>query len=529
MSQGRIPDFVRQLGHRVVAYTLNISNAQARELLNGTIRLDDKRQNIFEAYIQMCVDLRARNTNSHDPQYSLVHSLSYQIQNERHVFSLWREELGGVYPKLDQTDRLKYALSNLALHTYPILLLHPASPFPPYIGNFTTFPQSPGIAKSYNDLIQEISGDVSLGKIFSPIDQARRDTVTYFSNAGRGGSILLRTFPETIVIKTYEACQLENRVSMEDYVSMLSKSVDLYRAIAEGKSVDVPVYIGFHNIGFMDITELDTSLGTLKAYSEGVYDLLPSECRPSTLGGEGREVLGLILKTKLSYKVWLDKSRDEKKWNSAVTAVFSNLDDIEKNLCLAITLAVNRTPPVSATRVWTFIWDPISLGANLSYKLNALSPMHHHLLDANDCASVSKWCDRIVERASRNLTIAFHRITSCISERLNPVDGFIDAVIALESMFGTSSTTELKFRMSMGIAKLLESDYGRRVELQKIVSDLYDDRSKIVHGAKTVSPAEATVMRNSAVDIALRCLRVLFEAKTELLSSNDRSKQILLS
>ena len=117
-------------------------------------------------------------------------------------------------------------------------------------------------------------------------------------------------------------------------------------------------------------------------------------------------------------------------------------------------------------------------------------------------------------------------MVSCISDRLDPVDGFIDAVMAWENMFGNGP--ELKFRISMAIAKLLEENVDARVRLQKAVSTLYDRRSEIVHGSKTVSHETAAVMRNEAVTIALRCLRVLYTSRTELINQKDRAKQILL-
>src|SRR6185312_8372250 len=397
---------------------------------------------------------------------------------------------------------------------YPILLLHISAPFPPFLSAFTRWPTSGPVADSHQQLLNAIIEDKAVGKIFRSKDgTARQDSVEFATSTGRSSSLQLDGFPELIVLKAFEFCRLRNDYSIDGLLKSVSTVIGHFRDLAEGKAIEIPVHIGFHNIGVIGNMELNTGLGVLRAYHAGIYSLLSPDARPSTLGGTN-EVLGFILESSTKYRVFFHKNLNDI-GTKEFERTFASLKELEEQFSLAVALAIDRTPPIGLTSAWTHIFDPISLGANLSRKFVTFSPFNHYLLDEQGGALLITWCERIKTHQSKYLNIAIHRVVSCISDRLDPVDGFIDAVMAWENMFGNGP--ELKFRISMAIAKLLEENVDARVRLQKAVSTLYDRRSEIVHGSKTVSHETAAVMRNEAVTIALRCLRVLYTSRTELI------------
>lgn len=69
------------------------------------------------------------------------------------------------------------------------------------------------------------------------------------------------------------------------------------------------------------------------------------------------------------------------------------------------------------------------------------------------------------------------------SERSNPDDKIIDLMIAAESLFGGSGTTEVLFKLSMRCAKFLGNTLEERKNINKDIKNAYERRSAIVHGA----------------------------------------------
>jgi hypothetical protein len=120
------------------------------------------------------------------------------------------------------------------------------------------------------------------------------------------------------------------------------------------------------------------------------------------------------------------------------------------------------------------------------------------------------------------------RTLSAISDRTDLLDGFIDAVMAWENMFGGRPETNL--RVCGAIAWLPEPhDYNRRSQLFDEPKDLYTKRSNLVHGAAE-SVANATACRDRAVRISIDSMRHLY-ADDKLLTvkdSADRGGMILL-
>jgi hypothetical protein len=137
-------------------------------------------------------------------------------------------------------------------------------------------------------------------------------------------------------------------------------------------------------------------------------------------------------------------------------------------------------------------------------------------------------CAQQLKRHPKRLGIAVRRMLSAVVERMDPLDGFIDAVLAWENMF--SGRPETNLRVCGAIAWLLESeDYERRTLLFRELKDLYTKRSQLVHGAiETVTNAGAC--RDRAVRVAIECMKRLYadDALLQVKDSAERSSMILL-
>src|SRR5688572_10945845 len=111
------------------------------------------------------------------------------------------------------------------------------------------------------------------------------------------------------------------------------------------------------------------------------------------------------------------------------------------------------------------LFDPLSPGLNISWNNRVPTPMEYYLCNPEDRNVIKRWCDILKRTDDSKIRIAIRRVISALNERTNPIDGFIDSVIAWENLFGGDK--ELSFRVSMSIAHLLEEDQAKRLELQK--------------------------------------------------------------
>ena len=192
---------------------------------------------------------------------------------------------------------------------------------------------------------------------------------------------------------------------------------------------------------------------------------------------------------------------------------------------LLLLLAVRRDQPMAVSDTWQQISDPTTLGG-VSFSQSVVMPTADALVD-EDLDEISRWSDLIENRYDSSLDLAVRRTLSSIASRPEPGDALVDAVIALESLFGTGSG-EIAFRVSAAVAWLLESDPVRRQARHGEVNKLYGLRSDVVHG-KHVNQTKLYSSRLAASQLATDCLRKLLSDRPELIGAgNTRGKNLIL-
>ena len=110
-------------------------------------------------------------------------------------------------------------------------------------------------------------------------------------------------------------------------------------------------------------------------------------------------------------------------------------------------------------------------------------PFPHYTTQPVDAKAIAEWSHRLGSTDDSKIRIATRRILSCLTTRSDPVDGFIDAVIAWENLFAQANS-ELGFRISTAMAVLLEETPADRLACQKQINASYGLRSKVVHGCE---------------------------------------------
>lgn len=202
-------------------------------------------------------------------------------------------------------------------------------------------------------------------------------------------------------------------------------------------------------------------------------------------------------------------------------------DSVFTLLPLAFLLATESQDRVAPTLLWMAgLQRVLGLGFGMgTYQFGPVLTRRNTPLTSDEGAAAAQWSSLISGNHNRNIDVAVRRCLSSAALRLDPADRLMDAVIAWENLFGASPETS--FRLAAAIAKLL-ADKDGRVDLLKTLRDLYRRRSEVAHGANLQTISEDA---DAALDVAVRCLRLLYRDRVDLLSlakSDQRANQLLL-
>jgi hypothetical protein len=178
------------------------------------------------------------------------------------------------------------------------------------------------------------------------------------------------------------------------------------------------------------------------------------------------------------------------------------------------------------------ILSPLESGGfELSWPIDVgFRPVPEVTIDQDLAQRAEEWAKKVDKSHPSNLDMSMRRLLTAVSVRLDPMDGFVDAVISWENMFGTGEG-ETTFRVCGAMAHLLEADNNRqRLSLFRHLQELYRIRSSLVHGAQEPDARSAMTHRDEAVRYALVAMRRLYD-RPELLSaqsSSERGRNLLL-
>jgi hypothetical protein len=149
------------------------------------------------------------------------------------------------------------------------------------------------------------------------------------------------------------------------------------------------------------------------------------------------------------------------------------------------------------------------------------------LLTADEAIAWMEWTKRLDGVDLSRLGVTATRLLRAVAERRDGGDRLIDSVICWEAMFG--GDTELTFKVSASIARLLMPPGPERRKLRNEVSDIYRLRSRIVHGTN-IDSSELDSASRRAVSITIDVLRVLVTTRRDLVNMTnvERSTEIII-
>jgi len=457
-----------------------------------------------------------------------------------------RKICGGHIPKLSSySDRLHQLLSEFVIDAYPATLILPDENDP--VGR-TLWPHISSLAfrhQNSDELITELLKDKSISRLFpgapDPADIIgdKSKQVEIMANIswsnGSGGSFQLVQLPETLTSATFRRAMLNGEASIEGILAKVPEILGEVRKLAEGKTISVPVVVGLSNIVINEGETVALEGGQLRPIREQdrVWNLWKPDTAP-----EVKAVLVTTAQLRVIHKsVWEPgKAASPEEFMANVEKQRPLLEQIHKtneqtiNKCrLALLLASEEGKLISATDITRSLLNPLAVVAPSSWRRDAMNIYPEVQIDKSLAESISKWSKLIAKRFPNNLDLGMRRLLSATTSRLDPLDGFVDAVICWENVFGTSEG-EVSFRVCASIAIVLEPDKIKRRALFKTLKDHYDKRSKLVHGGSEPSISEAYEMRDYSIKVAIQVIKKVIsdDDLAAADSASSRSKLVLL-
>lgn len=457
-------------------------------------------------------------------------AVRYDDQHSTTFANVCRRHCGGPMPTIEDTaDDLRDLLLRMGLDIYPAFLLpQPDEPgiFPPNISGAFAHPLHREICKAIladtklRDLFPEVAAHLDLSEIETFLSVHSYQLIW---ESGRSGGVQLALLAGLLMISAYHRCLLERKLEVECFLSQLATMLNDLRKLASGESCDVSIIFSFSNITLPPDTLAEIPWGRLRSPEGFRSNLLP---RVSDVGAV------LVAKRPLRI-LHIDRSEPPlegadslavfERFRSQMQKWATETDRISELTRFAFLLAspsegFYTVRTVSRTHVGPM---ELSVGTGWASMAVPFAPSPRAGLGPDALKRVIEWSGWVKDHP-KALDIAMRRTLTAVTERTDPIDGFIDAVLAWENLF--SGYPETNLRVCGAIAWLLESDhYERRNALFRELKNLYAKRSSLVHGASDSLP-DAVQSRNRAVRIAVDSIRRLYEYK-HLLSLKDSAER----
>lgn len=339
-----------------------------------------------------------------------------------------------------------------------------------------------------------------------------------------GGTTDLRIVVGVVVAQTLARMRFDGRLEEEMLVDYMRQTLDELRRAARGEEVPVIILSGLVGI------EVDAPI------DRGTWGLMPASglaiaSLPFADHRSPKSVFWIKSTQRLVGRIRNDAPQSEinaaferlQELASAHTAALRR-DVMRLQFCVAA-WAAERDKTVDVTATWHWSLFPM-IGAQTPFVTTPHGGRPDVQLSDTDLDEIATTMDEIGNVTDR-LDVALTRIVRVSSERRDPGDALIDAVVAWENMLG--SRTETTFKVCAGLAWLLEpDDKSRRVAAFGRAKKLYAARSDLVHGTASSIPDLFELSREALVMAIGAYRRIHALPGLKEIKASTRSEQLLL-
>jgi hypothetical protein len=459
----------------------------------------------------------------------------WQAETGSSIANALRAHAGGSLPDVPESDDpLVASLLHIARDIWPTLLLPPPTHGPATF--WMSLPVGLFDHPATLDAAQAFLSDHKLRRLFpsaptgSALDGLDRNglfavgNAYWISTSGRGGSQQLIGLLAGLITNARLTVLAETGDDTWDgLIQTIPKVIAVLRKLATGKIVNVVRLIGFRGLEIPEGTIISLPHGQIRA---------PRPQDQSFLLPESENVSAIFVTTfplqLKGIRVWQsDETPAADDWKGVRINYQAAQHEIDATR-LAVLLASPGSEFWAMSEQTSLIVDPTVPGG-VSQWAGQKYGARQGKVDDKGCDRISEWWRTVHRVHPRELDIAMRRVLSAAGDRIDPIDGFVDAVVAWENCFGTE--TETTFRVTAAIAALLEPESEQaRISRQKALKSMYGKRSRVVHGAIQPEPDESVTLRDEALKIAVECLRRLYQCRTDLLpmKSESRSTHLVL-
>lgn len=523
------------LGPAFVRYVLSIGEETATEGL----QLSPPQAQVASVALNWMHLDQSTMANGMDTYFWASPFSQYLPDQATSVVNLFRRMTGGVIEVAEPTgDVLVDSIADVAADVWPIYLLRPSGD-----GPRTFWMSSPVGAYNHPSLgraTEAFVGDADLMKLFpyAPSLDTTGDRNTTFVGMGYqsliitngpSGSLQMSSLISGLIsTAVFRLLIAGEQLGLHALTQHLSVAVADLRRLARGEEVQVPTLVGLAGVRLADSSDLILPAGRLRPATPTDRELFMS----------GATSFETVYVTSFATRIYSVKEHkfedgddplsDIKRYEPRITEAHRAFTHSLDLVRLALLLASPPSTPWLARETARYVADLTSHGGSVSWDPTPVGlPLHD--VPADEYETVQGWHSWITRKHMPSLDIGVRRLLSAATMRTDPIDGFVDAVICWESLFGVQ--TETTFRVTGSIAKLLEPENPRgREALQRELKGLYAKRSRLVHGGPEPSPEEAIQLRQRAIDVATDCLRIFYRDRDDLigLASDARGARVLL-
>ncbi len=290
---------------------------------------------------------------------------------------------------------------------------------------------------------------------------------------------------------------------------------DLCR-LGSAESVEVPAVIGFRGLKLDESREYELPMGVLRSPTDDERRYSPF----IEVAAEVEAVLATnieLLVSPVDDPEPADRGRPQQQLIRTGRAV---------SLASALARRSEESPQSAVEIAW--ITEATPLQGSGAFKPGPISESWVPSISygEEEVRALAMWVERVEVANLSHVEIAVERLLRALFER-EPGESLIDAVIAWENLLGTRNETA--YRVTAGMTVLCEDDPSLRLERRKELQNIYDKRSRMVHGDIVGVDFE---LRNRAIQVGLDALARLIKdrpALLELAKSQKRVDYLLLA
>lgn len=438
---------------------------------------------------------------------------------------------------IESDDEVEALLLECVRDTFPALLL--PTPDPEWSFRYPDLVGMLGL-KAAKMLQAAILKDPSLRQLFSehPADHATDHHAVSCHVSWSTGSahpLQLVMVPQALVTYALVMAGIYGELTYDACARHALGALAAARALARGERVLLPLLVGLSNIDLADgLDSIDLATGELRR---------PTPVALARLGRNfrGREVRVLFIGAAEQQLLEVDRWHQGQETNAEETtakwerlwpkieAARQEVEGAVNRVRYSLLLASNTDQRIGAIAEITTRLNPLQTGSSAALATGFAAPLAPVTITDETAEQVRSWARRVADEHPRSLDIGMRRLLSAATTRLDPMDGFIDAVMCWENLFGEAQETA--FKVCGSLAMLLEpDDQGRRRSLFSRLKNLYEIRSRLVHGSSEPDIKTAYRHRDEALSIALDAMRAAYDLPGLLTLQNgtERYKHVLL-